>query len=360
MIARRLAPTMAMVVVLFVAAAPPASAHTIAGVQATNYRSEITAVTPSVPGVTVKVRDLGRRVELTNTTNEDVVVQGYQNEPYLRVGPTGVFENRRSPSLYQNKITTGSSSLVQLPPEADPSAAPDWRKRDGGHTVSWHDRRTRWEGADPPAVKANPGVQQTVVTRWTVALQKGPSQASIVVTGRITWVPGPAVAPWLITILALFALAMVGGALAVWPTVLSAMVAVLLAVDMVRLFGAATAAGGSLIAGLAKALVFGILEVAAWVGGVWAISSIQRKRAVGLYLAMAVGVVIGFISGVGDLLNLAYSQVPTTLPPAMARLSVAVCIGAGFGIVGGSFLALRRLGVVITKAAPPSSGLVRP
>lgn len=344
---RRAAAALMAVVACGIVAAPPASAHTIGGVAATNYRSEIMSITPAAPGVILRIRDLGRRLELENRTTDDVVVQGYQGEPYLRVGPAGVFENVRSPSLYQNKITTGSAALVQLPPEADPTAPPDWHRRGGGSTVSWRDHRVRWEGADPPAVRANPGIAQTVVPRWTVDLRKGADQAPIAIAGRISWVPGPAAWPWFLSTLVLFGLAFVAGMTKRWSAALSGLLALFLAVDMVRLFGSATQGGGSVLGGLLKALVFGVLEVMAWAAGIWAIGAIQQRRAVGLYAAMAVGLSIGFVSGVGDLLNLAYSQVPTALPVFVARAAVAICLGAGFGLVAGSFVALRKLGPIL-------------
>jgi hypothetical protein len=83
---------------------------------------------------------------------------------------------------------------------------------------------------------------------------------------------------------------------------------------------------------------------------------VQRGRAVGLYAAMAVGVAIGFVSGVGDLLNLAYSQVPSALPTAAARAAVVVCLGVGFGLVGASFLALRQLGPLLPAPTPVKVG----
>jgi len=349
---RRVASVVAAAAAVIVGTAQPASAHTIGGVQATNYRSEIIAVTPAVPGLTIRLRDLGRRIELVNKTGQDGMILGYQGEPYLRVGPAGVFENRRSPSLYQNKVTTGTATLTSLPPQADPNAPPEWHRRSGGRTVSWRDHRVRWEGADPPGVRANPGLTQTVLTQWNVALVHGTDP--VAVTGRITWVPGPAATPWLLSIVLLFVLTFALGATRWWPGALSGALAFLLAGDMVRLYGAATAAGGSVVAGLLKAFLFGLLEVMAWAAGVWAVGAVQERRAVGLYAAMAVGVVIGFVSGVGDLLNLAYSQVPTALPTDAARAAVVVCLGLGFGLVGGSFLALRRLGSDTPQGVAPS------
>jgi hypothetical protein len=301
--------------------------------------------------VTIRLRDLGRRVELVNHTSQDVVILGYQDEPYLRVGPAGVFENRRSPSLYQNKVTTGTSTITPLPPQANPTAPPDWHRRGGGRTVSWRDQRVRWEGADPPGVRSNPGLTQIVLPRWSFNFLHGTDR--VTVAGSISWVPGPAAAPWLLPMLALFGLVFAAGVTRWWPGLLSGALAVLLAADIVRLYGAATQGGGSVVAGLLKAFLFGLLEVLAWVAGVWAIGAVQERRAVGLYAAMAVGVVIGFVSGVGDLLNLAYSQVPTALPVAAARAAVVVCIGVGFGLVGASFLALRRLGAESPREARP-------
>jgi hypothetical protein len=293
-------------------------------------------------------------VEVVNRTSRDVVILGYSDEPYLRVGPAGVFENRRSPSLYQNKNSTSSAStLTSLPAQADPNAAPEWHRRSGSRTVSWSDHRVRWEGADPPGVRTSPGIAQTVLSRWRVAMFHGAEP--VVVTGRITWVPGPSAAPWLVAAAVLFVLTLAMGATRWWPGLLSGALATLLAADMVRLFGAATASGGSVVGGLLEAFLFGLLEVVAWGAGVWAIGAVQRRQAVGLYAAMAVGVVIGFVSGVGDLLNLAYSQVPTALPTGAARAAVVLCLGIGFGLVGGSFLALRRIGAEMSSAAAPAA-----
>ncbi|MBV8302617.1 MAG: hypothetical protein JOZ04_00295, partial [Acidimicrobiia bacterium] len=64
--------------VLVILAAPPAEAHTVTGVSPTDYRSEVLGVTPPLPGVSVRLLDLGNRVEVVNTSASDVVVLGYQ------------------------------------------------------------------------------------------------------------------------------------------------------------------------------------------------------------------------------------------------------------------------------------------
>src|SRR5437764_832098 len=69
----------------------------------TNWRSTLEAVTPPVTGVRVSVVDLSQRLKLSNAGPTEVMVLGYHGEPYLRVGPAGVFENVRSPAHFLNR-----------------------------------------------------------------------------------------------------------------------------------------------------------------------------------------------------------------------------------------------------------------
>ena len=124
---RRLAGVAGAVAVLLVIAAPPADAHTITGVAPTNYRSEIVAVTPKWQGVSVRLLDLGNRVELVNSSRTDVVVLGYQGEPYLRVGPYGVHYFLGVPKTYDRtkpwslviKLPTAHAFVTNPPPVGD-------------------------------------------------------------------------------------------------------------------------------------------------------------------------------------------------------------------------------------------------
>ena len=91
----------ALLLALFavVLVAPPAGAHSLGRLEPGNYRTRVLAVRPPVPGLSVEVVDAGTRLRLVNTGPTDVVVLGYQAEPWLRVGPRGVFENSRSPAV---------------------------------------------------------------------------------------------------------------------------------------------------------------------------------------------------------------------------------------------------------------------
>src|SRR5205085_7932947 len=113
---RRLAAAGGAGLVLALLAAPPAEAHTVTGVSPTNYRSEVLGVNPRLPGVSVHLLDLGNRVELVNQGAVDVIVLGYQGEPYLRVGRAGVFENRSSPAGAWNRGTAASTPTANALP----------------------------------------------------------------------------------------------------------------------------------------------------------------------------------------------------------------------------------------------------
>jgi hypothetical protein len=129
--------------------AGPAQAHvTGVGGRASNYRTEVLEVTPPVPGLTVRVLEAGNQLALINHSGQEVIVLGYRSEPYLRVGPTGVDENQRSPSAYANRYTNPPK---RSPAGLDPAAPPRWRRIRNQPEAVWHDHRSHWSGPDPPA-----------------------------------------------------------------------------------------------------------------------------------------------------------------------------------------------------------------
>ena len=71
-------------------ACPAAASH---GGGAQGYRSTVERVTPTVSGLKVFVVDSDDQLELTNTAGREIVIDGYEGEPYLRFTREGVFEN---------------------------------------------------------------------------------------------------------------------------------------------------------------------------------------------------------------------------------------------------------------------------
>jgi len=253
------------------AAAAPAAAHAVGtGTEASNYRTTVRGIEQGVPGLSVRAL-AGGLLELTNRTGQEVVVLGYRLEPYLRVGPDGVFENQRSPSTYTNRFRTAPGSI---PPEFDPKAAPEWKRIGDGPSVGWHDHRAHWTGPAPPAVKASPKTVQAV-REWEVPLRQG--DHDMLIRGDITWVPGPSPWPWVLLVLAAGA-AVVAAGRSGHPGLLALAALAAVAADMTHTagsFAASTASVATMPAPRPK-----LAAMAALVGsGPSADGSCERARA---------------------------------------------------------------------------------
>jgi hypothetical protein len=311
------------------AAAEPAGAHGVAGIQPSNFATRVLAVVPATPGIHVQADDLGNKLRLDNHTGRDIVVLGYDDEPYLRVGPAGVFENVRSPAVYLNRTRTGN---VPVPASADPHAPPQWHRIGAGTTVRWHDHRAHWLATtNPPQVQRDPGSPH-LVQRWTVRLVA--NRTRVQVHGDVVWVPGPS--PWIWLAVALgFALAVVIlAATRLGRAAVATGLAALIVGETAHVFGswaATTVAGTTKLAASAYAL--GGIAVAA-LAFVWVVRRGVHPAAPLLLLA---GLFLALAGGLADVTALYRSQLPTTLPVTLARLEIAATIGlgAGIAIVGG-------------------------
>jgi hypothetical protein len=149
-----------------------------------NYRSNITRVTPSVPGLSLEVLEFADRLLLRNHTGKTVTIYGYQGEPYARVLADGAAEqNTRSPATYLNTSFYGN---VTVPASAKPSAPPHWVVVDRTGQFEWHDHRIHWMSPlTPPQVKDKS--KRTLIFDWRVPIRVG-AQAGVV-TGQLFWTP---------------------------------------------------------------------------------------------------------------------------------------------------------------------------
>lgn len=149
-----------------------------------NYRSIVERVTPKIPGVSLQVVNLDDSLELTNRSNQTVVMEGYTKEPYIRIKPDGTVEvNQNSPAAYLNDERDGSGTV---PPNASKDATPDWKLIDKTGRFTWHDHRIHYMGTGrPPAVK-DPKVK-TKAYDWKVPFEIGTTPA--VIDGSLFWVP---------------------------------------------------------------------------------------------------------------------------------------------------------------------------
>jgi hypothetical protein len=322
---------------LLLAGAAPAAAHAVGtGATATNYRTIILSVTPPVPGLSVRVLEVGNKLQLTNHSGQQVLVLGYDGEPYLRVGPAGVEENEGAPSTYLNRSSL-PPARQRVPAQADPAAPPRWRHVASQPVAVWHDHRSHWPGrAAPPGVRAAPGRQQVVVPAWQVPLRVG--SQTVLVNGEVVWVPGPSPWPWL----GLAVLLCVAGLLAssVWARPALAVVAAgAVAADMVH----ATASWLGSAAPVATKLGANVTTAAGWVLAAFAVERLLHGRGeTGRMLLLLAGIFL-VIGGAGpDLGTLSRSQLPSGLPAVWTRAAVAVTLGLGTAMVLGVLLRPRR------------------
>jgi hypothetical protein len=154
------------------------------------YRSNITGVTPRVPGLSFQVLEFADRILLTNHTGKTVTIYGYEDEPYARVLANGTVEqNERSPATYLN---TNFYAEVTVPPSASASAPPQWRVIDRTGQFEWHDHRIHWMSPVPPAKVKNKS-QRTLIFNWQVPIAVGSTRGAI--AGQLYWTPESSKAP---------------------------------------------------------------------------------------------------------------------------------------------------------------------
>jgi hypothetical protein len=186
---RRPSSSVLLAVVALAAAAPVATAHT----GNPNFRSVVKAVTPPAPGVTLDVLSLDDRLQIVNRSSQTVVVDGYNEEPYLRIRPDGTVQvNRLSPATYLNQDRFGRKPT---PAFADAKAAPQWQTVDKTGRYEWHDHRIHYMARGVPPQVKDPSVRTTVFG-WKVPIAVGAKRGTI--AGTLFWQPkddsGPPVA----------------------------------------------------------------------------------------------------------------------------------------------------------------------
>ena len=315
----------------------PASAHVGGGAAGSDFDGRVLSVRPEIPGIAVRILQFGDELELVNDTTTEVLVPGYSDEPYLRIGPDGVWRNARSPATYINLDRYGRTSL---PPEADASAEPAWELVSSKPHYVWHDHRTHWmsENLLPPQVAADPGRSHTVF-EWTVPLLHG--DTAVEVTGELTWSPPPPA--WLIwplyAVPALLAVA--AGLLCRTPRLLGALMVVGAAAALWH--AVATPEPPVSIASHAGAIVSALLPAvtAALVAALGLRAALRGRGAMAGLLAVVLGWLL-LVQGLPDVDVLWSANVASAGPEPVARAAVAALVALGVGLVPGGIAAVRR------------------
>ncbi|MBK8294524.1 MAG: hypothetical protein IPK93_07020 [Solirubrobacterales bacterium] len=174
-----------------------------------NFRSEITSITPAAAGdgLKVQIENFDDNVQIVNRTGKEVVIKGYDGEPYVRTSPDGTVEvNLNSPAYYLNEDRFAN---VTVPKKADAKAAPEWKEVDDTGLFSWHDHRSHYMGLNtPPQVKDESA--ETKIFDYSIPATVGGKPVKI--NGTLTWVgdqSGFSIAP-LIALVVLIVIGLIG------------------------------------------------------------------------------------------------------------------------------------------------------
>lgn len=187
---------------LVVLAATPAGADAAGP---SDFRSKVTGIAPAVKGVHAEIRGGDTFLEVTVDAGHDVVVDGYQQEPYLHFLPDGTVQrNRRSAATYLNNNRKGKGVV---PAEAqDPTATPVWETVATHGTYAWHDHRVHWMSEVTPSVPRGQKVGGAY-DPWKVPIVADGTAAEV--EGTLTYEHAASPLPWI-------AIALVAAALLGW------------------------------------------------------------------------------------------------------------------------------------------------
>jgi hypothetical protein len=313
---------------------PEAQAHTRTQ-ETTNVVARIVE-TPDIDGLSWTVHTGGLLVEVDNRSGGTLTIEGYEGEPYLRIGPDGVAHNRRSAATYLNDERLGT---VTLPPAVDRQAPAEWVAIDAEPRVRWHDHRTHWMSTRPPGFVETGPVLGTLMELEMVGPvgTAGDGQGRFqdweiprtfegedhVLRGVMEWHDPPPAWPWLTAALLLLAPGLVGLrrvdlVARIRPAAL--MVGAVAAVNAIHLVDDLVAFPSDLLDEL-----FGLLHTSLFLGvglagAAWAWWSDSGRV---LALAIASGGVL-YHQGLVHLPMLFASDFPTVWPQALVRLTVAL------------------------------------
>jgi hypothetical protein len=318
------------------AATTPAYAHGADAPVASDYRTEVSGITPKSDGLTVRVIEAGARLELTNRTGRTIEVLGYDSEPYLEVRPDGVFENIHSPATYLNTTLAGDT---EPPATADPSLPPQWRRVSTEPVARWHDQRTLWTSADPPPEVTADRSRTHRVRDWSVPLRD--EVTPLAITGTLDWVPPPDTALWwLVSLAAAAVIGTLGLVRArVVPYLLSGLAVVVgpvaVAYAVGRQLDAGTTGVGGLLGGLFSTELWPVLTgIASVLAGLWAL---RRRPAADFALALA-GTCAAIFAGAANASVFTSAVTPVT----NSRPATATLIALGAGVALASTIRMRE------------------
>jgi hypothetical protein len=300
----------ALVFIALVALGFPASAgaHPSALVNALDFRAVVGSVGRSGDGLSARIFDADRKIELSVPASTTVVVLGYAGEPFLRFAPIGVEMNERSLSAIANKLVRAGSV-----PALDSGSTPTWSVVAHGHRFAWHDHRL---GPIPGRVYGEGNVGG-----WSIPIVVDGRHEAI--SGRLLHASGPPIWPWL----------------AFGATTL--VIATLLARSSQRMTeialdaGAIVAAVAAAVLSISFEFVPGRPASAGWTNLVVCIVLAASALALFFRLPSARHAIAGFVAllamlvGLSEASVLVHGFVISSLPTSVVRGATAIAVGFG-------------------------------
>ena len=196
---------LAAVLLVALVACPAAAGH--GNGAARGYTSKVTTITPELDGLSVEVLQGDDQLHVRNGSGRELVIEGYDGEPYLRFATDGgVYRNENSPATYLNSDRYGGAAV---PASASKNAPPRWKRVAHGTSYDWHDHRIHWMSTiDPAEVRQARDVPHHIFD-WTVPGSVGGRPLAI--RGSLDYKPPPSSSFNPILIAPLVALALAGG-----------------------------------------------------------------------------------------------------------------------------------------------------
>lgn len=158
--------------------AAPAAAHE----GNPDFESLVDSVTPAVSGFTAQILNGDDRVEVVNRSKDTVVIEGYSDEPYIRMRPNGeIAVNQRSEAAWINQSRFGED---KVPDTVDAKAPPEWKVVDRTGRYEFHDHRMHWMAKTTPQ-QVKDKKERTKIYDWKIPMAA--DGKTVAITGTLFW-----------------------------------------------------------------------------------------------------------------------------------------------------------------------------
>jgi hypothetical protein len=175
---------LAAILLVALVACPAAAGHGDGG---RGYTSTVETITPKLDGLAVEVLQRDDQLHLRNDTGRELLIEGYEGEPYLRFDADGgVFRNANSAATYLNAERYGGAPV---PASVKKNSPPRWERVSSGKAYDWHDHRIHWMSTiDPPKVREAKDEPHHVFD-WTVS--GSVDGQPLAISGTLDYQPAP-------------------------------------------------------------------------------------------------------------------------------------------------------------------------